>query len=219
MHDVSVIIPAYIPDQKYLNMLYRAIVSLKNQTVHNFEVIPVMNGCSHDVHEQSRKFMELMDMPYLMLFKPDRTGAGDAFNYGLAHANGKYITRLDADDEYMPRKIEVQFDLMEKNPEIDFSFTSCFFRTGNHITEPYYGNHEYLTNEQIHTALPYENVLVGATFMATPASIKRAGGYQRTIGREDYDTWLCAVENNCVMRKIPDQSYIYTQGTSLPRTA
>ena len=40
--EISVVLPAYIPDDRYLGYLYRAVSSLATQTYKNFELILIL---------------------------------------------------------------------------------------------------------------------------------------------------------------------------------
>ncbi len=49
----------------------------------------------------------------LYILSSRQTGVAGAFNYGLAHARGKFIARMDADDISLPERLEQQLNYLE----------------------------------------------------------------------------------------------------------
>lgn len=59
-------------------------------------------------------------LPELFIVKlPRNVGFANALNIGLSQSNSKYILRIDPDDLLAPNRIELQFNYLENNPEID----------------------------------------------------------------------------------------------------
>lgn len=93
MVEVSVVVPIYNVE-KYLD---RCLESLVNQTFQAIEIICVNDGSP----DQSQKIVDDYQAKYPHLIKSlikENGGLGDARNYGLAHATGKYICFVDSDD-------------------------------------------------------------------------------------------------------------------------
>ena len=91
---ISVVVPFYNSIDYVLN----AIRYLKYQTFDSFEVILVDDGS-----EDKRKLdveVAIRDDERFYLITQIHSGAGEARNYGLKLAKGKYIIFLDADDKY-----------------------------------------------------------------------------------------------------------------------
>ena len=89
---VSIIVPVYNVE-KYLD---KCIQSIMNQTYFDFEVLLIDDGsedssgsiCDLWAKEDSR----------ILVFHKENGGLSDARNYGIARANGEYITFIDSDD-------------------------------------------------------------------------------------------------------------------------
>lgn len=100
---VSVIIPTY----NDILTVPRAISSALGQTVSVKEVI-VVDDDSKDDTEATVKSFEDGRVQYI---KHDRNQGGSAArNTGLEYASGDYVAYLDADDEWLPRKLEKQLN-------------------------------------------------------------------------------------------------------------
>lgn len=114
---VSIILPAWNSEKT----LTRALNSIRNQTYHHFEAL-IIDDCSKD--NTSKLIQEFVDIDsrFSYLKTKVNSGAGVARNLGLDKAKGRFIAFLDADDEWLPKKLEIQLNFMLNN-KIYFSFT------------------------------------------------------------------------------------------------
>ena len=111
---VSVIIPTY--NRK--NTIMKATKSVLNQTYKNIEVI-IVDDASTDGTENL--FKENIDKRVRFYRYTENKGACYARNYGVEHANGRYIAFQDSDDEWLDEKIEKQLKYL-KQKNADFVF-------------------------------------------------------------------------------------------------
>ena len=93
--DISVIIPVYNAD----NTLKRSIESVLQQKKLNLEIICIDDGSTDTSIELIRTMQE--QYPQIILLKQEHCGAGPARNLGIKSSKGRYISFLDADDEYI----------------------------------------------------------------------------------------------------------------------
>jgi len=109
--DVSVIIPAY----NSADILPRAIQSVLNQTFRNFEVIVVDDASTDDTEHVVRSLGD--DRIQYIRHKTNK-GASSARNTGISIATGEFIAFLDADDEWVRKKLERQiYELRSRSSE------------------------------------------------------------------------------------------------------
>lgn len=101
---VSVIIPAFNAE-KYVG---RAIRSVLNQSVIPTQIIVVDDGSTDDTSQISLGYDDIISIAQT------NKGASSARNYGISKATGNYIAFLDADDEWLPDKLALQIELMNK---------------------------------------------------------------------------------------------------------
>lgn len=109
---VSVIVPSYNVE-KYLA---EALASLKNQTFDDFEVLIVDDGSTDNTATVAKSFC-MADNRFCLLSKPNG-GLSSARNWGMKHAQGKYIALLDADDAYKPTKLEKHVSILDSYPKV-----------------------------------------------------------------------------------------------------
>ena len=120
---VSIIVPSY---KRKPEIVKRAIVSLLAQTYQNIEIVLVDDNAREDLIEYRRGLESLvkeLDCSKLTYIQNEKNlGGAGARNIGIGIARGEYITFLDDDDEYLPKKIEKQLAFMEKE-QLDVSVT------------------------------------------------------------------------------------------------
>ncbi len=61
----------------------------------------------------------------LKIVRIPHSGLVSALNTGLDHATGRYIARMDADDESLPERISLQATFLDKNPHIGICGTGA----------------------------------------------------------------------------------------------
>lgn len=106
---VSVVIPNY----NYARYLREAIDGVLSQSIDELEVIVVDDGSKDD----SRKLIEDYGDRIQSIFQKNQ-GVSAARNNGAALSRGEFIAFLDADDVWLPRKIEKQLELFAANDDI-----------------------------------------------------------------------------------------------------
>jgi glycosyltransferase involved in cell wall biosynthesis len=111
----SVIIPTY----NRAAFIGRALESVLRQTKPGDEVIVVDDGSSDDT---PRVLEELGDR--IVTLRVARGGAGRARNLGLARARNELVAFLDSDDEWLPRKLDIQRAFMAHRPDVLYCFTN-----------------------------------------------------------------------------------------------
>jgi O-antigen biosynthesis protein len=107
---VSVVVPTY--DRAHV--IARTLQTVLAQTFGDFEVLVVDDGSTDDTEQVVRS---CTDGRVHYLRQPANAGVGAARNRGLREARGEFIAFLDSDDEWMPRKLELQVALFRRVPE------------------------------------------------------------------------------------------------------
>ena len=100
---VSIIVPTHNRPE----LLSRAVSSLLNQSYKEIEIIVIDDGSSCDV---SRVLSRFDDERIKFHRNSTPLGACYARNIGISLSQGKFITFLDDDDEFLPSRIECLVD-------------------------------------------------------------------------------------------------------------
>jgi len=107
---VSIIVNCYNGSE----FLLEALKSLKMQTYKNFEVIFWDNKST----DNSKKiFNSLRDKRFRYFLASKRTSLYHARNLAIKKARGEFLSFLDVDDLWLPKKLSLQIPLF-KNPEV-----------------------------------------------------------------------------------------------------
>ncbi|NQN51118.1 glycosyltransferase family 2 protein [Streptococcus suis] len=124
---VSVIIPMY----NATLFIEETIQTVLQQTYSNTEII-VVDDCSTDTsYEVVSQLCQRYQNIFLLQNKKN-SGVGISRNVGVAKATGRYICFLDADDLWLPTKLEKQVKFMQESGHA-FTFTSYEFADENGI--------------------------------------------------------------------------------------
>lgn len=113
---VSIVIPVYNTGEP----MRACLDSVLAQTYTNLEILLVDDHSTDQLtldllHEYVRK-----DSRFTLLTSPENNGLPATRNIGINHANGKYITFLDSDDQFVPDFIERMYRAVSEN-QTDFS--------------------------------------------------------------------------------------------------
>ena len=189
---VSVIIPTYNSDAT----ISRALRSVLNQTLSDFEVIVIDDGSIDKTIEILRDY-ELQDQRVRVFLVDKNGGPGPARNIGIQHSRGELIAFLDSDDFWLPEKLETQIKLFS-NKKVIITYTSVLFLNSKGFikgiikSRPKVGLKEmYFTNRVTTSSAMFRKDLDGSKTM--PA----------IRNREDYAYWLD------LLKKIQDISLVY----------
>lgn len=123
---VSIIVPVYNVE-KYI---VETMDCVRSQTYPLWELLLVEDGSSDGTVETVTAYAERTGDDRIRLIRqPSNKGAAMARNRGLKEARGRYIAYLDADDLWMPQKLERELAFMEEK-QAAFAFTGYEFADG-----------------------------------------------------------------------------------------
>ena len=109
MAAVSVIIPAYNSGAT----LRAALQSLADQTFRDYDAAVVDDGSTDDTAD-----IVLREFPWVRLVRQANAGPAAARNRGAGLAQGEWLAFLDADDAWLPWRLEFQLQLAAQFPDV-----------------------------------------------------------------------------------------------------
>lgn len=118
-HSVSVIVPVH----NGRSFLERALSSVANQSCGASEIIVVDDASSDASGEIAGHWARRRGEVELRQFRfPTNRGQAAALNHGVHHARGTLLAFLDADDEWLPHKLERQLGFLTSSEASDGVF-------------------------------------------------------------------------------------------------
>jgi len=189
---ISVIIPTY---KRPFDMLLRAIESVINQTYSNIELIIVDDSpASYKNREYIKSKIEsLTDNRIRYIAHEYNQGACEARNTGIRNAKGKYIAFLDDDDEWLPQKLEKQYEKIRSG---NFGLVYCFSYTIKHnMNGQYkkkYSRKNIAISGWVYDDLILNNFIGSTSFVLVSKEALNKCGYfdTRMKSAQDCELWL-----------------------------
>lgn len=108
--EVSVIMSEYNTD---LKILKNSIKSVLNQTYTEFELILIDDGSKNNCAEIVNSFN---DSRIKLIKNESNLGFVESLNKAIKNSSGKYLIRMDTDDECLPERFEKLVKFIKKNP-------------------------------------------------------------------------------------------------------
>jgi glycosyltransferase involved in cell wall biosynthesis len=103
-----------------------SITSVIAQTYHDWELLLVDDGSTDASTAIALKYAAAYPdkVRYLSHEQRQNRGASASRNLAARHARGEYLAFLDADDVYLPRKLEVKVPILDAHPEVGMLYAA-----------------------------------------------------------------------------------------------
>lgn len=179
---VSVVIASYNMAQ-YLPLAVRSVLA---QTYRNIEVHVVDDGSTDTTKKIVSEFEDDIRFNYHW---QSNQGQASAKNRGVREARGEYIAFLDADDMWVPRKLEMQVPLLERAERIGVVYSpfTCMDAEGKPLRTPGRRCHR----GRISGLLLIDNFIGFNTSVVRRQCFEELGMFDESLPMGiDYDLWL-----------------------------
>lgn len=129
MINISAIIITY----NYGKYLQDAIESVLAQTIRPNELLIVDDGSTDHTPEITHHYSKYI--PWIKAIRIPNSGASIARNIGIENTSGKWVAFLDADDMWMPNRIEVQLQYHLQHM-VDITYAYQIFKLEKNYVVP-----------------------------------------------------------------------------------
>lgn len=180
---VSVVIPAY----NAAAYIAEAINSVLAQTFGDYEIILVNDG-SPDTPQLEQAIAPYLDR--IRYIKQENRGPSAARNVGILEARGKYVAFLDSDDLWLPRHLETQLQLLQKDPSLSLVYSDGILTLQGAPVRRCFQNSPQ-TGPATFESLVSENCsVVTSAVVGARQAFLQAGLFDERYNRcEDFDLW------------------------------
>lgn len=190
---VSIIMPAY-NSAAYIR---QTVESVQKQTFTQWELIIIDDGSTDNSLEIIRQIAE--SDPRVRYASQENGRQGKARNHGLKLAQSQLIAFLDADDLWLPSKLQLQVDALGQH-KADLLFSDGFICLNNEMEREdcRFETHKgWLEGEAALRAFFESNQIPVSTVLCKREILDSVGCFdeQRDIQNcEDYDLWIRLIE-------------------------
>jgi glycosyltransferase involved in cell wall biosynthesis len=177
---ISVIMPAYNQAQ-YVS---EAIQSVLDQTYPDFELIVVDDGST----DETQRILAGIQDPRLCIIRQPNAGLSAARNTGLRKSSAPFVTFLDADDYFLPDKLEILSGYLEV--QNDIGLVAGRARYVDQLGKTILDTEEVLPRLALPELL-LENPICVSAVLLRRSCLEHVGEFDETMRAcEDWDLWL-----------------------------
>lgn len=195
---ISVILPVFNAEVT----LARSIKSILNQTFLDFELVIINNGSTDQTKNIILGFKDSR-ITYLELPNPNLVAA---LNFGIKHAKGEYIARMDADDYSYPKRLEIQINHLQQNPQIGLVSGKVNYQGDCKKNEGYFRYVDWANSikstEEIYLSRFQESSLPHPSVMFRKSVGEKYGFYAQGDFPEDFELWNRWMSHGVRMSKV-----------------
>ncbi|MGV2829978.1 glycosyltransferase family 2 protein [Myxosarcina sp. GI1(2024)] len=192
---MSIIVSVVIPTHNRPQLVKRAVNSVRAQTLHELEIIVVIDGEDPTTIETLAAIAE----PRLRIVRlSESRGGGAARNMGVANAKGEWIAFLDDDDEWFPTKLERQLAVATTSSHF-YPIISCYLTAKTPKGEFTYPKRLPTANEHLSEYLLARNSwyfgegLIQTSTIFTPKKLLQQVPFNENLAKhQDWD-WILRV--------------------------
>ena len=181
---VSVVMPVR-NGERFVEQAARSILE---QTFTDIELVIVDDG-STDGTPTLLRAIAARDERVLVLTAKRPEGIVRALNEGCRAARGRYLARMDADDISLPRRIELQVELLDATPDVGIvgGCMTCTNLSGSVSWPALYPPDDAAIRKTLASANPFGH----PTVMMRREAFESCGGYRDVCRHaEDYELWV-----------------------------
>jgi glycosyltransferase involved in cell wall biosynthesis len=197
---LSVVIPAY----NAAGTIGEAIESVLAQTLAPIEIVVCDDGSTDDFDGAVRPYLDR-----ITLLRKKNGGEGSSKATASAAAAGDFVVVLDADDVFLPERLEALTELARARPDLDVLTTDAFFEVeGRVIRRCYTPDWRFEVDDQRRTILE-RNFVFGAAAVRR-SRLRQVGGFAESRRyAADWDLWIRMILSGSKVGLVEEPLYRY----------
>ncbi|MDA0998433.1 MAG: glycosyltransferase [Proteobacteria bacterium] len=187
---VSVVIAAY----NAAGVIGRALASIAKQTRLPAEVIVVDDGSADGTADAAQSYSDRLLPARLVIIRQPNKGAGAARNAGVVGATQEYLAFLDADDEWLPAKIERSMQVIA---ETGADMIAHDYLVDDGARDVHVRCHERsVMGSDPYTSLYVRGYIPSISVVTRRALTLAVGGFDESLrNAQDFELWLALLRD------------------------
>ena len=182
---VSILLPVFNGEP----FLEKAVLSIVNQTYHNWELLIIDDNSWDRSADISIEFARIF--PNIKLIKNDGIGLPAALNCGAKAAKGQLIARMDSDDICLKKRLSEQVKRFRLNDRLAILGSSAVIVESDGKIS---GHHLAFPSPLVELLMLYECSLIHPSVMMRREVFEFVGAYNVEYkSAQDYELWLRAL--------------------------
>ena len=203
---IDVVIPAY----NAAAYIEKALASVVGQTCRPRHVIVIDDGSKDDTAEVVKRFAARHPVIPIKCISQANAGVSAARNFGLEHVQAEFVALLDADDVWLPTKLEKQIAVFLGQADVDIGLVYCNYgwidELGVRLPDRGYQLDPTMRGHVARRLRRANQIAGSASAVLLRTNILREIGTfdRRLVCAEDWDLWLRIAEKYSI-DFVPEQ--------------
>lgn len=196
---ISVVIPAY----NAARYIASAIDSALAQTYSAVEIIVVDDGSTDATPTILHPYWQAGKIIYI---RQENKGLAVARNAGIKASSGDYIALLDADDLFLPEKLERQAAYLDAHPDCGVSYCGLWHFDDAAPEKLLKLNYAYYSGAEVFPALLKKNFINPLSVVMRRSILEIVGYFDESMrSSEDWEFWIRAAYKGIRFDFLPDE--------------
>lgn len=181
-----------------------SIQSMLDQTLFPDEFVLVKDGpLTSELDSVIDAFRKKYPKLFNIIELKENMGLGPALQIGIENCKNEYIARMDSDDYSVPNRIEKQFEMFEKYPELGLvgtnveEFEDSIENVNCHVILPELHDEIYKFSKK---RCPFRH----PSLLYKKSEVLKAGNYRKFYLCEDYDLYVRMLRAGCKCYNIQE---------------
>ena len=196
----SVVIAAY----QVADVIDEALDSLRQQTLAPFEVIVCDDGSTDGLEDALSPYRD-----EIVLVRQENGGEASAKNAAAARARGDFVAILDADDVYLPTRLESLAELAVARPDLDILTTDAFLVVNGATVRNNYDETWRFEVANQRRAILQRNFVFGHAAVRRTRFVEHEGFDESIRWTTDWDLWLRMVLSGSAVGCVDEPLALY----------
>lgn len=199
---ISIVTPVYDAEA----FIRQTMEMVQAQSYKDWELLLIDDGSKDGSCRVIEEYLKEKPDDRIRLIKKEKNeGAALSRNRGIKEAKGRYLAFLDADDIWLPNKLEAQMEFMKRE---DAAFVFSAYEFGDENANPT-GKIVHVPDTLTYKKALSRTVIFTTTVLLDTQKIPKDFIYMPNVPSEDSATWWQILRNGYVARGMDEVLAIY----------